>query len=129
MENIILIDDDLITSSLNKLLIEDVIPNAEIIKIGNGQEALDYLYQTVKFRQKLPDLIFVDINMPIMDGFEFLEALENRRINIPCVMLTSSMNVNDIEKASKFNLVSYIEKPLSTFKIKSVMQKLEAYSS
>lgn len=127
MEKILLVDDDYITSSLNKLLIEDLLPNAEIIKIGNGLKALDLIDTCLHLNKKLPNLIIIDIKMPVMDGFEFLEELEKRKVNLPCVILTSSSSANDLEKSKSFDILAYLEKPLTTPKLKILLQKFWAY--
>jgi CheY-like chemotaxis protein len=71
----------------------------------NGNEALDYLADSLKGVFPIPDLIFLDINMPGMDGWDFLEAYENlikdSKVKILVVMLTSSLNPDDREKAEQ----------------------------
>lgn len=127
MEKILLIDDDFITSSLNKLLIEDLLPNAEIIKIGNGLKALDFINTCLHSDSKLPNLIIIDIKMPVMDGFELLEELQKKKLSLPCVILTSSTSSQDLEKSKNYDILAYLEKPLTTPKLKVLLQKFWAY--
>ena len=94
----------------------------DIVVLGecpNGQTAIEMI------NQKRPDLIFLDINMPVMDGFQFLEALEKipylHKKPMKIVMLTSSNANKDIEKAKKFNIDGYIVKPLSPEKLNLIL--------
>jgi len=109
-----LIDDDEPTNFLSKMLIEEA-HCAEHIQIADsGKMALDYLSNG----NESPDLIFLDINMPAMNGWEFLKeynklekALQSRAI---IIMLTTSDNPDHVAKANTFSFVSdYITKPLT----------------
>ena len=94
----------------------------------NGKFAIDQLYDIQKNNpEKLPDYILLDINMPIMNGWEFLD--EYKRLNIDpagkskIFIISSSVFSNDINKARSYPLVkSFISKPLSVEKIKEMFE-------
>jgi two-component system nitrate/nitrite response regulator NarL len=114
---ILLVEDDEITNYITTTKLRNL-GFDNIAAVLNGQLALDYL------QDNQPNLIFLDVNMPIMDGFEFLNAKSESNIcpDVPIVILTSSSRPTDKEKASKFkNVIDYLEKPLSYDKIQKVL--------
>lgn len=120
---ILLVDDDVINNELNKFVIENT-GYAKNIEIAlNGEEAIDLLQK--KDETETPNLIFLDLNMPIMNGFEFLEEYKN--MNIPCkeltkiYILTSSRNEKDLAKAKNFQIEGYVTKPLTIEKVKTIL--------
>ena len=120
---ILLVDDDVINNELNKFVIENT-GYAKNIEIAlNGEEAIDLLQK--KDETDTPNLIFLDLNMPIMNGFEFLEEYKN--MNIPCkeltkiYILTSSRNEKDLAKAKNFQIEGYVTKPLTIEKVKTIL--------
>lgn len=114
MKTILLIDDNEVEHFLNKEVIRHFDPNIEILTAYDGVEAMELL----KSIDNKPDTILLDINMPRMNGHEFLEAyaaefgVENR---VPViVMLTTSAQESDKEKTSNYKCVKdYFIKPLS----------------
>jgi len=119
--NILLIDDDPIVNFLSKLVLTKMGFNS-INVVTDGKQALDSLK-----KEECPNLVFLDINMPIMDGFSFLsraaKELLCRHMNV--VILTSSNRQKDRDKASQFvNVVDYIEKPLNKDKVKQALSKV-----
>jgi len=95
-------------------------------RVSNGKEALEYLNDAdVSDIQ----LILLDLNMEVMNGFEFLQKrIEISKINsIPVVVLTSSARQEDIEKAYKLGANSYVEKPLNPAKFIEAMLKIEDF--
>ena len=105
---ILLIDDDKSTNFLHKIIIEETGVSEKVEAVQSGQEALDYLERKKEGVYPKPDLIFLDINMPGMNGWEFLEEYEklddNLKGEIMIMMLTTSINPDDEEKAKKPNL-------------------------
>lgn len=117
--HIMLIDDDLTNNFLNKYVIGDLYPDVQIIEKLNGQEAINYLKNNDNI---IPDIIFLDINMPVMNGFEFLENFQPMNMNILLFMLTSSVNDADYLKAKSYPIVQkYFEKPLTKEMLDEVM--------
>jgi len=125
MENkncILLVDDSLSTNFYHQKLIEKTGITSEIHKVHDGLEALNYINKKGKYKDKdcpKPNIIFLDINMPKMDGFEFLEHYakfpKKKRVEMIVVFLTTSNWNKDRIKAMETDLVfDFIEKPLKT---------------
>tara|TARA_R110002072_G_scaffold251053_1_gene409867 strand:- start:328 stop:756 length:429 start_codon:yes stop_codon:yes gene_type:complete len=96
----------------------------------NGQEALDFLYKKQKFENaERPDLILLDINMPIFNGHEVLEKIKKdpNLKKIPVIMLTTSSNQNDIDKAYENHVNSYITKPIEINDFLDAILKIEEF--
>jgi CheY-like chemotaxis protein len=117
---IILIDDDEICNLITKRIINKEWNSLEIISFTSGEEALNFLYASEN--QFTNFIIFLDINMPIMNGWEFLEKVkendqrENWRINI----LTSSVDKGDEILANKYSMINhYYTKPLNISRLKT----------
>lgn len=125
--NILLVDDDETTNFLNNLMISDLINESEIVVKDNALDALEYLDEIAKESpRKL--LLFFDINMPAMDGFEFLNALGQREysnLETTIVMLTSSINSRDIDRAREYQLYDIMEKPLTPEKLGIIFSDLD----
>jgi CheY-like chemotaxis protein len=129
---VLVIDDDEPTNYFNQLLLEKA-GCASYIKVAqSGQEALDYLTNTQKLagedRFPCPDLILLDINMPAMDGWEFLERYKKmsteHKGRIIVVMLTTSLLQEDIAKAKAQPEISGFEhKPLTVENLNRILDK------
>ena len=97
----------------------------ELVLLGSAAQALAYFDELAKTPDNLPELIFLDIQMPKMNGFEFLAEL-NRRHNgmhdkIEVVLLTSSLDPIDMKISGTFsNIKMYLNKPLTIEKLKQV---------
>lgn len=122
----LLVDDDEINNFISIKLIKKALLNTEIMACLNGKFAIDQLVEIQrKDPDKMPDYILLDINMPIMNGWEFLD--EYKRLNIDPVgkckifIISSSVFSNDINKARSYPLVKdFISKPLNVDKIKEL---------
>ncbi len=132
INSIMLVDDDDISNYVTK----DIVDAAQIVEdvfiAMNGQEALDIIKEKKEdgsLNHLSPMLVFLDINMPVMDGFEFLEAYEveideDTRDDIHVVMLTSSTDDQDVRRAKLHTISGYIPKPLTKEKLTEVLSKL-----
>lgn len=121
--SILLVDDDEINNFISIKLIKKVLLNTEIIACLNGKFAIDELLEiSRKDPSKLPDYILLDINMPIMNGWEFLDEYIKQKIDpagkTKIYIISSSVFSNDISKAKSYPQVKdFISKPLNVEKI------------
>jgi CheY-like chemotaxis protein len=116
-KNILLIDDDYVFNFLTKTVIVKM-GFADNIQVAlNGQEALDLIQEYQESSGSLPDFIFLDLNMPIMNGFEFLEVFKKMdfegKEKIRIAIVTSSSDIEDIEKAHSYGIKYFMPKPIS----------------
>lgn len=120
VKSIMIVDDSEPDQFLSKFAVESFDPNVEILQAYDGQEALDILDKL----ETHPDIIFLDINMPRMNGHEFLEEFTKRDIITPTVvMLSSSDQTTDVERTKDIECVKkYQMKPLTTDIVKSVSE-------
>jgi CheY-like chemotaxis protein len=126
LSSVLLVDDDKITNFINQRLILKSNVTDHVTILSNGKEAIDYLRNNVPDDASLPDLILLDINMPVMDGFEFIDSFKaiKHKKKVTIVMLTTSSNEKDIEKISYTAEISgYINKPLTEQKLNDVFVK------
>jgi CheY-like chemotaxis protein len=132
---VLLIDDDFATNFINKKIVQKA-NIAEHIQIAlNGKEAIDYLCNTGKFLVQgstihpQPELVFLDINMPVMDGWEFINAYKDlipdkRKEEIKIIMLTSSFNPADKAKANTIKeIAEYRQKTLNETILHEIVKK------
>ena len=105
---IFLVDDDPIQNMLTSRLIEQAAPDRKYMVFQNGEEVVQALEKGIN-----PEVIILDINMPIMDGWEFLEAYQSYSKKARVFMLTSSANEEDKKRAEEFDCISgYYTKPI-----------------
>jgi len=108
--SILLIEDDAIEVMKLKRAITKLEMNHELIEAEDGEKALEIL----KTIERLPDLIFLDLNMPKINGIEFLKILKEDAVlrYLPTVILTTSNNRKDVLECYKHGVAGYIIKPL-----------------
>lgn len=125
--NILLIEDDLIEVMKLKRATGSLNLNHKIIEANNGEKALELLQQ----KNKLPDIILLDLNMPKINGIEFLRILkaDERLSYIPTIILTTSNNQRDLLECFKTGIAGYVLKPLKYEDYVSKIEKLLAYWS
>ncbi len=118
MERFLLIDDDDIIGIVHPAIINQVFPESEVILIKSCMEALDYFKEQLAANIPAPDVIFLDINLPKMNGFEFLEQLSEKDLSFlkhtQIYMLSSSIDQRDMAKVeANKNITGFIGKPLT----------------
>lgn len=114
----LLIDDDKFTNFYNEKIVTKHNSFKNVVSVTSGKEALDYLTNAFNNNNNIPDVIFLDLNMPAMNGWEFIEEYKKLDINytskIDLVILTTSSNPDDFERSQDIDAVNgYINKPLS----------------
>ncbi|NKI25338.1 response regulator [Arenibacter sp. 6A1] len=124
-----IIDDDPIFVFGTKILLKNNGFGTDIKVCNNGQEALDLFSDILSSVEELPELILLDLNMPVMDGWEFLEEfnkISNQEKS--CIyVLSSSIDKRDMERAMSYPSVrNFIAKPLSSVKLRELILELES---
>lgn len=127
LDTILLIDDDPATNFLHKYVLEKESCAENIISFQNAEEAIEYIKKTIEKGFHFPELIFLDINMPRMNGWEFIEAYnkisKQNKISKIVVMLTTSLDTRDREKAESIKEINeFLSKPLTPEKIHQVLE-------
>ncbi|MGC1515775.1 MAG: response regulator [Maribacter sp.] len=121
-----IIDDDPIFIYGTKRMIKEVDFSDQIIVYTNGQEAIEGLYEISTTGEPLPDVIFLDLNMPIMDGWEFLEEfdkLPHHNIKKTIIyIISSSVDPRDLERIKNYKQVTnYILKPVTPEDLEQIL--------
>jgi len=125
-----IIDDDKIYVNLVKKIIEIKKLSENLLIFKNGMEALDHFKLILEnaTEERLPDIIFLDINMPVMDGWEFLNEFikikNNFEKKITLYVVSSSIDPRDLERAKSFNLVTdYLIKPIELKRFEKIFDR------
>jgi len=124
-KTVMIIDDNKIDRLLVELNVKRCDFAEEIISKGSARSALEYLQSSADFPQSMPGLIFLDIQMPEIDGFGFLEAYEKLPSNVTgnctIMMLSSSLDPRDMERATQNKFVKrFISKPLNAQTLREI---------
>lgn len=124
LNKVLLIDDDTVTLAICEMVLKKTSFCREIDKVTNGKEGLDYFSQYFEKKKKgspdttAPDLILLDLNMPVMDGWNFLESYirkySERLPETRIAILSSTINPEDFIRAQSYEIViDFINKPLT----------------
>ena len=135
LDLILCVDDDPITLMLCKMVIAKSSFASEIITAQNGEEALNY-FDDLKLNnlgaeiKKYPSLVFLDLNMPVMDGWEFLDHFSKEEYTsafkkTKVIVLSSTIDPNDIEKSKTYPMVlDFLSKPITKEIVENLKEKL-----
>ncbi|HEX6914462.1 MAG TPA: response regulator [Chitinophagaceae bacterium] len=124
LQKVLLIDDDMVTWAICEMVLKKTEFCKEVEKLGNGKEGIDYFSAYFERKKKggpgvaAPDLILLDLNMPVMDGWSFLEdyirKYSDRLPQTKIAILSSTVNPEDFIRAQKYPIViDFINKPLT----------------
>ncbi len=127
VQRLFIVDDDSLFTHIASMIVESTDMVEEVKVYNNGEKAFDYLIAHRDIPEKLPDIILLDLSMPIMDGWSFLDkfmALKLAKAKpIEIYICSSSISLDDIEKARSLNIVSdYIIKPLTQTKFTKMIE-------
>jgi CheY-like chemotaxis protein len=117
--HVLLIDDDEIYLKVNELIIQSIgVKSAAIHKFKNGKEAIEHINAQISFYKNHKSIVLLDLNMPIMNGWEFLDKLQSMNhpleTKMKVYLVTSSLDNRDIESLKQYPFVAkYLNKPLS----------------
>ncbi len=130
LKGILIIDDDATSQLINRVVIQKMDITERIIIKSDGFQALTFLKEKCSPNDKptneqCPDLILLDIYMPVINGFNFLEALKDMNwetvIRSKVIILTSSTDEQHVEQAATYGVKGYIVKPLTREKLLSIL--------
>lgn len=116
---IMLVEDNKINMLLLKTIIKNILPRASVFEIPNGQEA------SIKFESLAPDIIFMDIQMPVMNGYEATKAIRSLKMgkHIPIIAVTAGTEKEEKDKCIKTGMNDYISKPIAKGVIEETLIK------
>ena len=125
-----IVDDDDIFVFLTKKAIDKTVYFNEIIVFNNGLDSIEYIKENIHNPDLLPEVILLDLSMPIMDGWQFLDEYAGFKSQIEKVIViyvvTSSISPEDIKKAKSIEEVSdFIVKPITHEKLAEVIKELQ----
>lgn len=130
IDNVLVIEDDSVAAVLLQFLIEDVLnPQLVVIK-EDGEEALDYLKASMDHPEQFPQLIFLDLNMPNISGYEFMDLYEERFAplfpNTQLIVLTSSIREKDREISLQHaSVAGFFLKPLEEEQLQQIKGEIK----
>lgn len=124
---VVLVDDDAVVLFLHEVLVKRSCLPPVAFRCKNAREALDKIEGSTAM--DTPYLVLLDINMPVMNGWEFLKAIQEKpfKENLFVAIVTSSINSQDRKKAENFpQFIEYLEKPLSIHELGNLCDKIES---
>jgi CheY-like chemotaxis protein len=128
LSSILLVDDDATTNFLNQTLVKRAKVADHVLVAENGRVALQVLEATcTPGSAECPSLILLDVNMPVMNGIEFLEAYQQRpqaqQQATIIVLLTTTVLARDLERLHQMPIHGVLDKPLTTAKLRTVIDQ------
>ncbi|MDF3821448.1 response regulator [Leptospira sp. 96542] len=128
---ICIVDDDQIYQFTTKKIISKAGFTGEVLTFSDAEEAFAFIQAEAKNKDELPDLIFLDINMPFMDGWQFLDAYQKIKNEIPktisIFLVSSSVDEADTERAAQIpEVTGYIFKPFTKEKLLESIARIQS---
>ena len=121
MQRVFVVDDSPLVRSMLRAMLGSVLPEGQLILLSNGLEAMARIEQDGE-----PDLMLVDINMPEMDGLEFLQALRGRGVldRVPVIIVSTEQTPQDIERGLAAGARAYLGKPFDAKQLGAAVEKV-----
>jgi CheY-like chemotaxis protein len=122
--NIFLVDDDHIYQFTAKKTLETMGLAEQVSVFMNGASAIQYIKDNLANHDALPDVIFLDINMPVMDGWQFVQEFEQLEVAKPIsvYMVSSSVDESDMKRSREFSVITdYIIKPVGRTRFQQLL--------
>ncbi|MCW1148493.1 PAS domain S-box protein [Flavobacterium lacisediminis] len=116
---ILIVEDNMINMLLCKKMVQSILPNSSVFEAENGQKAIELL------EENTVDLILLDIQMPIKNGYETtIEIRKNNKLkNLPIIALTAGIMIGEKEKCIEYGMDDYISKPFKLLELKTIINK------
>jgi CheY-like chemotaxis protein len=128
MRKVFVIDDDDIVIYLTKLIINESLPDLEVVSFEYASDSIAVLQKLVATNKAFPEYILLDINMPMVDGWDFLEVYKefpfDKRAQCKLMIYSSSISPSEESRAKSYTCVAdYVSKPITTETLASVFSK------
>ncbi len=124
LDQILLVDDNPMDLLIHTRLLQRMHICKQVYTLTSGRQALDYLEACAK-KRTLPELLLLDVDMPLMNGFQFLEQWEGKQLpgqqGVRIVLLTSSIANRDRQQGQLYRLHGYLQKPLTPQKLLALL--------
>ena len=123
---ILLVEDDIVDAASVERILKDLNITNSLVHKNNGKEALEYLRNT---NNRRPSLILLDLNMPVMNGLEFLKIVKADKTlkEIPVIVVTTSNESCDKEESFNYSVAGYIVKPVSYQQFVEAFKTIDQY--
>ncbi|MES2140916.1 MAG: response regulator [Bacteroidota bacterium] len=127
-KTICIIDDEEINQFILTTIIKNLNSEIKILSFNNGENALNGIAQLIDSKSDMPDIILLDINMPVMGGWQFMDEYVKLHIDkkTAIYIITSSSSPDDKKKAKNYSdIADYLTRPVATSSLKEIIEKDE----
>jgi CheY-like chemotaxis protein len=124
---ILIVDDDAILTAMNRKVLLSSGLASEVYTASNGQKGLNHILTCMRENAVLPDVVLLDLNMPVMDGFEFIDHVKELIDPLPfeIVVFTGSSNPKDKQRVLAKGVRHFISKPYVLRELSDIMQRMD----